>query len=62
MKFLISYETGKDNYTIHFDKGKGRMFYVNHLTMTELFKLFNTIGKVIFKEFPIIKKINNENQ
>ena len=56
MNFLISYETGKDNYTLHFDKGRGDMESISNLTSDDLLKLMNTIGKTLFKGYTIIKK------
>ena len=55
MNFLISYEEGKNDYTLHIDHGK-RMTNIHHIKDEELLKLMNTIGKVLFKEYTIIRK------
>ena len=57
MKFLISYEKANGTYAIHFDKGR-KMFYVNGLTVDDLQKLYELIGKVLFNS---IKQSEYEN-
>lgn len=57
MKFLIAHENGTDRYTIYFDKGKGKMFYVSKLNYQDILKLQKTISKTINNE---IKNRKNE--
>lgn len=60
MKFLISYEKGKNGtYAIHFDKGR-QMFYINGLTVDDLHKLYELVGKVLFNSIKQSEKQEEE--